>query len=168
LAAARRRRDGDWPRSCILPFANLVIVPGAAAVTRPLTCLALIAAFLALAGAQRPTDAAAEFTTETPSAVELVVIEARGCPMCQLFRDEIAPLYRATARGSRAPLRFVDVAHADLETMGLTSPVEIIPTVVLMRDGTEVDRLVGYTGPEIFMRAIGVMLGESPRTVPQK
>ena len=88
--------------------------------------------------------------------------------MCQLFRDEIAPLYRATARGSRAPLRFVDVAHADLETMGLTSPVEIIPTVVLMRDGTEVDRLVGYTGPEIFMRAIGVMLGESPRTVPQK
>jgi len=121
-----------------------------------------------LAGAQRPTDAAAEFTTEAQSAIEIVVIEARGCPMCQLFRDEIAPIYRATARSSRAPLRFVDVAHADLETMGLTSPVEIIPTVVLMREGTEVDRLVGYTGPEIFMRAIGVMLGESPPSVSSK
>jgi hypothetical protein len=128
----------------------------------------LCTALLALSGAQRPTNAAAEFTTEPPSAVELVVIEARGCPMCQLFRDEIAPIYRATARAGRAPLRFVDVAHANLETMGLTSPVDIIPTVILMRDGTEIDRLVGYTGPDIFMHAIGVMLGESPPSVPQK
>jgi hypothetical protein len=137
-------------------------------VTRQLACLLLTAFLLTLAGAQRPTEAAAEFSTEPPSAIELVVIEARGCPMCQLFRDEIAPIYRGTARAERAPLRFVDVAHADLETMGLTAPVEIIPTVVLMRDGNEVDRLVGYTGPEIFMRAVGVMLGESPRSVPQK
>jgi hypothetical protein len=137
-------------------------------VTRPFVCLLLTAALLTLSGAQRPTDAAAEFTTGALSTVELVVIEARDCPMCQLLRDEIAPIYRATARAGRAPLRFVDVAHADLETMGLTSPVEIIPTVVLMRDGTEIDRLVGYTGPEIFMRAVGVMLGEAPRTVPQK
>ncbi len=135
---------------------------------RPLACLLLTAALLTFAGARRPTDAAAEFTTEALSAVELVVIEARGCPMCQLFRDEIAPIYRATARATRAPLRFVDVAHADLDTMGLSSPVEIIPTVVLMRDGAEVDRLVGYTGPDIFMRAIGIMLGEAPRSVPQK
>lgn len=136
--------------------------------TRPLACLLLTAALLTLADARRPTEAAADFTIGPPSPVELVVIEARGCPMCQIFRDEIAPLYRATERATRAPLRFVDVAHADLETMGLTSPVEIIPTVVLMRDGTEIDRLVGYTGPEIFMRAIGIMLGESPRFVPQK
>lgn len=82
--------------------------------------------------------------------------------MCQLFRDEIAPLYRATARARLAPLRFVDVAHTDIDAMGLASPVEIIPTVILMRDGAEIDRLVGYTGPEIFMRAVGAMLGESP------
>ncbi|HWV82586.1 MAG TPA: thioredoxin family protein [Hyphomicrobiaceae bacterium] len=136
--------------------------------TRPLACLLLTAALVTLAGAERPTHAAAEFTTELPTSLEVVVIEARGCPMCQLFRDEIAPIYRATARATRAPLRFVDVAHADLDTMGLMSPVEIIPTVVLMRDGAEVDRLVGYTGPDIFMRAIGIMLGETPRSVPQK
>lgn len=82
--------------------------------------------------------------------------------MCQLFRDEIAPLYRATARSRRAPLRFVDVAHANLDNIGLAAPIEIIPTVVLMRDGAEVDRLVGYTGPTIFLRAVGTMLGETP------
>ena len=94
--------------------------------------------------------------------VELIVIEARQCPMCRLFRDEIAPAYRATARAERAPLRFVDVAHTDPATHNLAAPVEIIPTVVLMRDGIEIDRVVGYTGPEIFMRAVGVMLGEQP------
>lgn len=95
-------------------------------------------------------------------AMELVVIEARPCPLCQLFRDEIAPIYRATARAQRAPLRFVDVAHTDPDTLKLAAPIEIVPTVVFMRDGAEVDRLVGYTGPEIFMRAVGVVLGESP------
>jgi hypothetical protein len=131
-------------------------------VIRSFACLLLSTAILTLAGASRPTEASAEFTTEPAPAVEFIVIEARGCPMCQLFRDEIAPLYRATARARRAPLRFVDVTHADLDAIGLAAPIQIVPTVVLMRDGAEIDRLVGYTGPEIFMRAVGTMLGESP------
>ena len=136
--------------------------------SRFLSFALLTAAALGLAGMTQPTDAAMELAAEPATSIELVVIEARGCPMCQLLRDEIVPAYRATARANRAPLRFVDVAHADLDTMGLTAPIEIIPTVVFMREGTEIDRLVGYTGPEIFLRAVGVILGESPRSVPQK
>ncbi len=129
---------------------------------RLLTCLLLTAALLAPAGAPRPADAATEFSPEPAPAVELLVIEARGCPMCQLFRDEIAPLYRATARARQAPLRFIDVAHTDIDTLHLAAPVEIIPTVIVMRDGAEIDRLVGYTGPETFMRVVRVLLGDSP------
>lgn len=129
---------------------------------RPLSGL-LLAAALLVPGEPSPAHAATEIAAERPGPiVELIVIEARGCPMCRLFRDEIAPAYRATARAERAPLRFVDVAHTDPATLNLASPVEIVPTVVLMRDGVELDRLVGYTGPEIFMRAVGVMLGEQP------
>jgi CRISPR/Cas system CSM-associated protein Csm3 (group 7 of RAMP superfamily) len=131
-------------------------------VLRPLSGL-ILAATLMVPGASPAVQAATEITDERPGPiVELVVIEARQCPMCRLFRDEIAPVYRATARAERAPLRFVDVAHTDPETLNLVAPIEIIPTVVVMRDGVEIDRLVGYTGPEIFMRAIGVMLGEQP------
>jgi thioredoxin-related protein len=133
-----------------------------------LSFVLLTAAAVGLASTTQPTDAAMELTTEPVASLELVVIEARGCPMCQLLRDEVVPVYRATARANRAPLRFVDVAHTDLDTMGLAAPIEIIPTIVFMREGTEIDRLVGYTGPDIFLRAVGVMLGESPRTVPQK
>jgi hypothetical protein len=131
-------------------------------VLRPLAGL-VAAALLIASGDPPPARAAAEITTERAGPiVELLVIEARSCPMCRLFRDEIAPAYRATARAERAPLRFLDVAHTDPDTLNLAAPIEIIPTVVLMRDGAEVDRLVGYTGPEIFLRAIGVMLGEQP------
>lgn len=129
---------------------------------RPLSSL-LLASALFMPGASPPARAATDITEERAGPiVELIVIEARQCPMCRLFRDEIAPAYRATARAERAPLRFVDVAHTDPATLNLAAPVEIIPTVVLMRDGIEIDRVVGYTGPEIFMRAVGVMLGEQP------
>jgi thioredoxin-related protein len=122
--------------------------------------LVLCVAALAPLTASRLSEAAIEPGAE-PIPLELLVLEARGCPMCQLFRDEIAPLYRITSRARRAPLRFVDVAHTDLDAMGLAAPVQIIPTVILMRDGHEVDRLVGYTGPETFMRAMSHMLGDS-------
>ena len=129
---------------------------------RPFTGLVL-ATVLLLPGETQRAQAATEIAAEQAGpTVELLVIEARGCPMCRLFRDEIAPAYRMTARAQRAPLRFIDVAHTDPATLNLSQPVEIIPTVVLMRDGVEVDRLVGYTGPEIFMQAVGVMLGERP------
>jgi len=137
-------------------------VIGASVVIRPLASILLAATVLTSAASPHRAGAATELTAVPTSTIELIVIEARGCPMCQLFRDEIAPLYRTTARARLAPLRFVDVAHADIDAMGLASPVEIVPTVILMRDGTEIDRLVGYTGPEIFMRAVGAMLGESP------
>ncbi len=136
--------------------------------TRPLPSLLFIIALLVLGLPSRATNAATELASEPEPGIELLVIEARGCPMCQLLRDEIAPIYRGTTRARRAPLRFVDVAHADLDSMGLASPVEIIPTIILMREGAEVDRLVGYTGPDIFMRAVGVMLGESPQTASPK
>ncbi|MEO8651799.1 MAG: thioredoxin domain-containing protein [Hyphomicrobiaceae bacterium] len=129
---------------------------------RPLSCLVLAAA-LVMPGGTQSVLAAVDISIERPGpTLELIVIEARGCPMCQLFRDEIAPVYRATARAKRTPLRFVDVSFTDPATLNLVAPIEIIPTVVLMRDGTEIDRLVGYTGPEIFMTAVGKMLGDTP------
>lgn len=127
----------------------------------------LLLALLLLAGASpgsRPLAARGDGTKPAEiGTLELVVVEARrNCPLCQLFRDVVAPVYLATPRAARAPLRYVDVAVTDPDSLRLTAPIEIIPTVVLMRDGAEVDRLVGYTGPEIFMSAVGHMLGEPP------
>lgn len=129
---------------------------------RALYCLVLATA-LSLPGGPQSVRAAVDASLEQPGpTLELIVIEAPRCPMCRLFRDEIAPVYRATARAKQAPLRFVDVSFTDPATLKLVAPIEIVPTVVLMRDGAEIDRLVGYTGPEIFMNVVGRMLGDTP------
>ena len=52
---------------------------------------------------------------------------------------------------------------AGTPTRNLVAPIDIIPTVVLMRDGPDIDRLVRYTGPEI-MSAVGKLLGDTPST----
>ena len=58
---------------------------------RPLSCLVLAAA-LFFPNSPGSVRAAADVSIEQPGpALELIVIEARNCPMCRLFRDEIAP-----------------------------------------------------------------------------
>ncbi len=129
---------------------------------RPLSCFVLAAALVIPSGTPSVRAAVDPVVEQPGPTLELIVIEARGCPMCRLFRDEIAPAYRATARAKQAPLRFVDVSFTDPATLNLAAPIEIVPTIILMRDGAEIDRLVGYTGPEIFMSVVGKMLGDTP------
>ncbi len=56
------------------------------------------------------------------------------------------------------PMRFVDVNAIDEGSIGLATPITLVPTIVLMRDGREVGRLAGYTGPELFFEALTHML----------
>jgi thioredoxin-related protein len=95
-----------------------------------------------------------------PAAVyELIVFEADGCVYCQDFRTRIQPLYTASALGREAPLRYVNVSRSDETKMGLSGAITIAPTIVLMHNGLEVDRIVGYTGPGDFMKLVAHMMG---------
>ena len=40
-------------------------------------------------------------------------------------------------------------------------PGQAVPTVVLVKDGREVDRIAGYTGPESFLHLVNRMLASS-------
>lgn len=92
------------------------------------------------------------------SPYELVVFEADGCTYCQDFRSQILPMYTSSALGRQAPIRFVNVSRSDETKMGLAGAITIAPTVVLMRDGREVDRIIGYTGPGNFMKLVAYMM----------
>lgn len=93
------------------------------------------------------------------SAYELVVFEADGCVYCQHFRTDVLPLYKASQIGRETPIRFVNVSRSDESKMGLNSAITIAPTVVLMHQGQEVDRIIGYTGPFNFMKIVAYMMG---------
>lgn len=84
------------------------------------------------------------------AAAELLVFEAAGCPYCTRWNREIAPVYPKTDEGKRAPLRRVDIASprpADLAGIG---GIVYTPTFVLVHEGREYGRIVGYAGQDAF------------------
>ena len=83
-------------------------------------------------------------------AAELLVLERDGCPWCDRFDAEIAPVYPKTAEGKLAPLRRIDIhapLPADLKGIRLET---FTPTFVLVEDGREIGRIRGYPGEEFF------------------
>ncbi len=100
-------------------------------------------------------------STTLASVYELVVFEADGCVYCENFRSDVLPLYRESTLGREIPIRFVNVSRSDETRMGLTYAITIAPTVVLMSQGREVDRIIGYTGPFNFLKLVNFMLGRA-------
>lgn len=103
---------------------------------------------------------AAQDTNSKPraGAVELVVFEHADCTYCRVFRADVAPRYAIGTQAERAPLRFINVAQTGTEGMGLNGSIHMVPTFVLMKDGQEVDRIVGYWSPDNFFKMVAYML----------
>ena len=120
---------------------------------------ALFAAALLALGAI-PVLEAARDPAAPPAGhrLELLVIEVAGCTVCDLVRLHIQPAYEASPHARDVPMRYVDITNIDETKLGLTSRVATVPTIVLMRDGREVDRISGYTGPQNFFAILADMM----------
>jgi thioredoxin-related protein len=121
--------------------------------------VAVCTVVLALGGSFH-ANAARDLTAPKAGAVtqEIVVFETDNCAYCGAFRDQVMPRYRQSPRSLELPIRFVDVNEADVSKMKLIAPIQIVPTMVMVRGGQEVDRISGYTGPENFFILVGKML----------
>jgi thioredoxin-related protein len=93
--------------------------------------------------------------------LQLVVMEADGCIYCGLFRRDVLPSYEASDSGKDMPARFVDVNDIDKTGIDLQSPIDILPTFVVVKDNHEIGRIPGYMGPEDFFHAINYLLSSS-------
>lgn len=98
-------------------------------------------------------------------SMELVMIEQSGCQWCARWDAEIAPIYPKTSEATRAPLRRIDMHAPVPDDLTLARPAVFTPTFVLVVDGTEVDRMEGYPGPDFFWPLLDDMLshvGKAP------
>ncbi len=84
-----------------------------------------------------------------PPRTEVVVFEHADSIHCRIFRRDVLPKYKQGLRQD-VPLRFIDVSTTDTSGLGLRGSIRTVPTAVVMRDGREVDRIVGYWGPTNF------------------
>ncbi len=102
-----------------------------------------------------------ETAPDKTSGLELLVLEVKNCFVCGYVRSHIQPAYERSTTAHEAPMRFIDLNEIDESSFGLAMPVTTVPTIVLMRDGHEVARLAGYTGPQIFFQALPNMMARA-------
>lgn len=99
-------------------------------------------------------------TAALAAALELVMVEERGCPWCASWNREVAPAYPNTPEGQAAPLRRIDLGEVDESGIRIGGPVVYTPTFLLVEEGEELDRIEGYPGPDFFWALLGKMLNE--------
>ena len=112
------------------------------------------------AGALLPANAAQNPASEhiSASGAELFVFETIDCAYCFIFRRDVVPDYLKSPRARDVPLRFVDVKQVDTSNIRLNAPLTMLPTIVLMQNGREIDRITGYMGPEPFFYMVSRLL----------
>ena len=92
------------------------------------------------------------------SAAELVMFEASYCEWCEVWDEEIGVVYAKTDEGKAAPLRRVDLHDERPEDLEDVRGIAFTPTFVLMEEGREIGRVVGYPGEDFFWPMLGQLL----------
>jgi hypothetical protein len=101
--------------------------------------------------------AALDLGPTRPPTMEVIVFEHADSVHCRIFRRDVLPKYQQSMR-TQVPLRFVDLAKSDTASFALKGRIGIVPTAVVMKDGREVDRIVGYWGPTNFFMLLSHIL----------
>lgn len=82
-------------------------------------------------------------------AAELLMVTTVGCPWCAKWEQELGHIYPRTPEGRRAPLRRVEL-QGFAEPLVLLDRLVYTPTFVLIDQGREIGRIVGYQNEDAF------------------
>jgi thioredoxin-related protein len=101
--------------------------------------------------------------------LELLFVDRSGCPWCARFEREALPGYGLSDLGREAPLKRVSLDDGQPKVAELDEPVRFTPTFVLLRDGREIGRIVGYLDNATFYGLVEKLLADKrvkPETRP--
>jgi len=93
-------------------------------------------------------------------AAQLVVFGSAHCPYCLAWEREIGRIYPNTLEARQAPLRRVDIQARRPADLAQLKEVHISPTFVLVDEGREVGRIVGYSGDQFFWPQLQKLLAK--------
>ncbi len=94
------------------------------------------------------------------NAAQLVVFGSAHCPYCLAWEREIGRIYPKTGEARRAPLRRIDIQARRPADLAQLKEVHISPTFVLVDEGREVGRIVGYSGDQFFWPQLQKLLSK--------
>lgn len=89
---------------------------------------------------------------------ELIMVEQAGCEWCEVWDREIAPILPKIPEGKCAKFRRVDLHAPKDDLLERIRPIVYTLTFLVMEDGKEVGRLLGYAGEDFFWFLLGKQL----------
>ncbi|MDE0309517.1 MAG: hypothetical protein OXI60_06760 [Acidiferrobacterales bacterium] len=92
------------------------------------------------------------------SESRLVMFDDEYCSWCRQWDEEIGVIYRFTPEHCQAPLKKIELGETLPDSIALREPVTYTPTFVLVVQGKEVDRIVGYPGEDFFWSMLDDMI----------
>lgn len=95
-------------------------------------------------------------------AAELIMVEQPGCEWCQAWNKEIGGVYPKTPEGQIAPLRRVNIHSRLPQHLAFIDRLIYTPTFVLVHQGREVGRILGYPGEDFFWGQLQDLLDRLP------
>lgn len=101
---------------------------------------------------------AAQGSTLSSSPVILLLVEDRGCPYCARWDRDVGPAYARSPEGRFAPLVRRFRGSPDV---GFLDGVVFSPTFVVLKEGKEVGRITGYSGPDFFWSELTPLLAKA-------
>jgi hypothetical protein len=84
------------------------------------------------------------------SASELIMFNARYCEWCEIWEEEVGVVYDKTDVGQTAPIRRVDIFEDRPANLIHLKGIRFTPTFVMLEDGREIGRIIGYPGESFF------------------
>ena len=82
---------------------------------------------------------------------KLLYFYSDTCAYCKAWENEIANIYLKTEFEDEFKLSFINFfSNVELEKYGISKTVKVTPTFIFVKDKTEVGRIEGYNGQELF------------------
>lgn len=91
-------------------------------------------------------------------AAELVIFESEACEWCEIWNEEIGVFYSKTSEAKVVPLRRVDIDDDRPDDLKHLTGLVYTPTFIIMQEGKEVGRIIGYPGENFFWQLLNEIL----------
>lgn len=121
----------------------------------------LLASMLAYVMLALPA-AAEERVPSLDSGVVLVMVEEDGCGYCKQWLADVGPGYDKSDEGLRAPLVRIEIGSKEATRF---ERVVYTPTFLLLQDGKELGRILGYAGADLFWWQLTELLDKHASTI---
>lgn len=100
---------------------------------------------------------------QAPQGARMVFLERADCRYCRRWRRDVGErAWNRSDLGRRAPLLRVDVAAGLPAALRFLANWRFTPSFVLVLDGRELGRIIGYNGDRFFWQQAEALLGRLP------